>query len=91
MRKLLRGIGLTHVDDLFAAGEGDSRNETLQAMEKELRLTIKRGEFRFCGKNVKQEDGNISLNQMDAVEAIDYLLLPNDRRLRPSSPLTENG
>ena len=58
-------------------------------MEKELHLTIKKDDFRFCGKNVKQNKEKVSLNQMDAIEAVDYMVLPGDRRKSPSSPLTE--
>ncbi|CAE7548475.1 RE2, partial [Symbiodinium necroappetens] len=85
----LLGVLITHVDDLYAAGEGEKFLGTIHSMEKELHLTIKRGEFRFCGKNVKQDDQKVSLNQMDAIEAIDFMLLPTDRRKSPSSPLTE--
>ena len=46
---------ITHVDDLYAAGEGKKYNETIASMEKLLHLTVKKGEFRFCGKNVKQD------------------------------------
>ncbi|CAJ1436956.1 unnamed protein product [Effrenium voratum] len=37
----LQGIMITHVDDLFAAGEGKAYDESLKVLEKELHLTIK--------------------------------------------------
>ena len=86
---VLLGILITHVDDLYAAGEGKKYNETIASMEKLLHLTVKKGESRFCGKNVKQDSERVSLNQMDAIEAIGCMVLPGHRRKSPSSPLTE--
>ncbi|CAE7722529.1 GIP, partial [Symbiodinium necroappetens] len=86
----LLGILISHVDDLFSAGEGKRYNETLNEMETELHLTVKRGTFRFCGKNILQKGGEIFIDQMDAIEGIDYVLLPTDRRKAMNSPLTES-
>ena len=64
----LQGILITHVDDLFCAGQGDVYHQTLKSMETELHLKIKHKEFRFCGKNVKQlDDFTIQLDQLDAI------------------------
>ena len=38
----LQGVLVTHVDDLYAAGEGKAYHETLAIMETELHLTIKK-------------------------------------------------
>ena len=84
----LLGVVVTHVDDLFSTGEGEIYEATLREMEVELHLTVKRGNFRFCGKNVRQENGEIFLDQMDAVEGIDYMIFPKDRRKCVNSPLT---
>ena len=85
----LLGVMISHVDDLYSTGEGEAYDNTLRELEGELHLTIKRDTFRFCGKNVKQVDGEIFLDQMDAIEGIDYMLLPTERRKHLSSPLTE--
>ncbi|CAE7726450.1 unnamed protein product, partial [Symbiodinium necroappetens] len=62
---------------------------TLMALEKELYLKVKRQEFRFCGKNVKQKDNTIAVDQFDAIESIDYMLLAPARRKLPNATLTE--
>ena len=85
----LLGVMISHVDDLYSTGQGKAYEGTLRELEGELHLTVKRGSFRFCGKNVKQVDGEIALDQMDAIEGIDYMVLPTDRRKCPNSPLTE--
>ena len=85
----LVGIMLSHVDDLLAAGEGDDYEATLTALEKELYLKVKRQEFRFCGKNVKQKDHTIAVDQFDAIESIDYMVLAPARRKLPNATLTE--
>ncbi|CAE7745994.1 RE1 [Symbiodinium sp. KB8] len=84
-----KGILVTHVDDLFSAGEGEKYEATIAEMEKELHLKVKRGEFRFCGKNVHQTEDAIILDQYDAIEGVDYFLLDKDRRKQVNAPLTE--
>ena len=86
----LLGVLISHVDDLFSTGDGKAYHATLDEMETELHLTIKRGNFRFCGKNVLQENGEIFIDQMDAIEGIDFMLLPTDRRKAVNSLLTES-
>ena len=85
----LEGILLTHVDDLYSAGEGEDYHGTLKELEKELHLKIKHESFRFCGKNIVQKEGGIEVDQYDAIEGIDYMLLETERRKVPGSPLTE--
>ena len=85
----LIGVMITHVDDLFSTGEGSSYEATLTEMETELRLKIKRSEFRFCGKNVVQRGGNVEIDQYDAIEGIDYMVLEASRRKQPNAPLNE--
>eukprot|EP00435_Cladocopium_sp_Y103_P014041 s2039_g3.t1 len=87
----LCGILITHVDDLFCAGEGQQFHDSIEALEKDIHLKINKGKFRFCGKNVFQrEDFSIEVDQYDAIEAIDYMVLSGDRRKMVNSPLTES-
>ena len=86
----LLGVLITHVDDLFSAGEGPEYEATIKEMEVELHLKVKKGEFRFCGKNVVQKEGYIELDQFDAIESIDYMALSADRRKQLGSPLSES-
>ena len=85
----LEGILLTHVDDLYSAGESENYYGTLKELEKELHLKTKSGEFRFCGKNIVQKENGIEVDQYDAIEGIDYMVLEPERRKAPGSPLTE--
>ena len=85
----LVGVLITHVDDLFCAGEGKVYQDSISAMEKEIYLKVSHREFRFCGKNVKQHsDGTIELDQFDAIESVDYMPLTKDRRSCINAPLT---
>ena len=86
----LCGILITHVDDLFCAGEGKQFHDSIEAMQKDIYLKINKGKFRFCGKNVFQRDDfSIEVDQYDAIEAIDYMVFAADRRKMVNSPLTE--
>ena len=81
---------MTHVDDLYCTGVGKKYEGSMSSLEKEIYLKKKSGEFRFCGKNVKQNvDGSISLDQMDAIESLDYMVLRKERRSLMNAPLTE--
>ena len=86
----LKGILITHVDDLFCAGEGAEFKNTIDLMEKEIYLKVKKEDFRFCGKNIIQKDGNIEIDQYDAIEGVDYMTLSRDRRQQVNAPLTEH-
>lgn len=85
----LRGVLITHVDDLFCAGEGDEYLKGIKLMETEIHLKVQHREFRFCGKNVKQfDDYTIQLDQLDAIESIDYMVLSKERRGMVNAILT---
>ena len=51
---------------------------------------MKTNEFRFCGKNVIQKEGRIELDQYNAIESIDYMVLASERRKQLGSPLDES-
>ena len=85
----LVGICLSHVDDLFSAGEGAKYEGSLSKLEKELHLKVQRGKFRFCGKNLVQEGWDIEVDQFDAIEGVDYMVLDKGRRKQPNLPLNE--
>ncbi|CAE7041145.1 unnamed protein product [Symbiodinium sp. CCMP2592] len=85
----LLGVMISHVDDLYSGGEGKTYNDTISEMEVELHLKIKKGEFRFCGKNVAQREGCIFLEQYDAIEGVDYMVLEASRRKQLNAPLSE--
>ncbi|CAE7252473.1 RE1 [Symbiodinium sp. CCMP2592] len=83
----LIGIMVSHVDDLFAAGEGTEFDETITELAAKLYLKVKRGEFRFCGKNIVQkENGIIEIDLYDAIESIN---LDPSRRKQPNAVVTE--
>ena len=85
----LTGIMASHVDDLFCTGTGEKFFETIKILEKEIHLKVKQDDFRFCGKNVKRIDGRVELDQFDAIESIEYIVLKKERRTTPNAPLTE--
>ncbi|CAE7616057.1 RE2, partial [Symbiodinium sp. CCMP2592] len=65
----LVGIYLSHVDDLFSAGEGAKYEGSLAKLETELHLKV---------------------DQFDAIEGVDYMVLEKSRRKQPNQPLTED-
>ena len=87
----LVGVMISHVDDLFSAGEGMGMayDNTLKELEKELHLKVKRDEFRFCGKNILHKDGAVELDQYDVIEGLDYMELDKDRRKQVNAELTD--
>ena len=85
----LLGVLITHVDDIYACGDGEVYDKTLKEMEQELHLTVKKDYFRFCGKNIQQKGGSIFLDQMDSIEGIDYMVLPTERRKNMNGLLTD--
>eukprot|EP00435_Cladocopium_sp_Y103_P058473 s1160_g20.t1 len=88
---VLVGALAAHVDDLYATGTGEKYEKSMKFLEKEIYLKRKVGDFRFCGKNVKQNpDGSVSLDQIDAIESLEYMVLQKDRRAMPNAPLTED-
>ena len=88
--KNLTGILISHVDDLYCSGIGKLYEESMRVLEKEIHLKKKVGEFRFCGKNVKQlPDGSIAVDQEDAIWSLDYVVLDKKRRAQPNARLTE--
>ena len=84
------GIMISHVDDLFVAGEGEEFQQAMDWMTGELHLKKKTGEFRFCGKNIIQDkNGIVSIEQVDAIEGIEYQLLEKHRRKMVNATLTD--
>ena len=53
----LCGNLITHVDNLFCAGEGKQFHDSIEAMQKDIHLKINKGKFPFCGENVFQRYG----------------------------------
>lgn len=89
--EVLVGALVAHVDDLYSTGTGKKYEESLKVLEKEIYLKRKVGDFRFCGKNVKQnQDGSVSLDQIDAIESLEYMVLQKNRRVMPNAPLNED-
>lgn len=83
----LKGILISHVDDWFCAGKGKEYEDSPLAVQTEIHLKINKRSFRFCGKNLKQNDNfEIEMDQFDAIEAIDYQILSKDRRKVVNSP-----
>lgn len=86
----LCGIMASHVDDLITCGNGKKFGESMDKLTVELHLKKKEGIFRFCGKNVVQdEDGKVTIEQVDAIECLDYLLVEKHRRKTPNAKLDE--
>ena len=70
----LVGLLLSHVDDTFSGGEGAYYEEQMQKLAVKIKLTFKKGTFRFCGKNVVQlEDLSIEVSQQESVENLEYM------------------
>ena len=67
----LTGLLITHVDDLFFAGDGAAFHEAMENLAEKVQLTYKDPPFVFCGKTVAQsEDGSIRVDQEAPVAAL---------------------
>ena len=86
----LVGLLCTHVDDLFVTGEGDFFSDKMGSIEKLIHLAFKDGEFRYCGKDVKQNKTTfeIKIGQAASVDALEFVPLEPHRRKKPDAPLT---
>eukprot|EP00435_Cladocopium_sp_Y103_P062847 s520_g24.t1 len=70
---------------------GEVYMQTVKDMESEIHLKVKHREFRFCGKNLRQFDGfTIEVDQFDAIENVNYMLLSKDGRAMINAPLNAN-
>ena len=78
----LLGAAISHVDDLLLAGDGsDQWMREINRLQELLKLTLKDGSFRFCGKDIVQNpDGSITINQTPAVLALEKISLPKGAR-----------
>ena len=86
----LVGVMGSHVDDLIVCGTGEKYQSTLEKLTTLLYLKREAGKFRHCGKNlVQHDDMSVSLEQVDAIEALEYQVLDKHRRKFPNLPLTE--
>ena len=75
---------------MISCGAGEKYEKSMQDLTTKLQLKKKSGEFRFCGKNLMQyEDMSISLEQVDAIEGLEYQVLGKHRRKFPNLPLTK--
>lgn len=75
------GAMISHVDDLYCTGHGEKYEQAMKELTTEIHLKQKTGEFRFCGKNVTQlDDGHVTLEQEDAIWALEYIVLDTRRR-----------
>jgi hypothetical protein len=84
----LVGLLLSHVDDTFSGGEGAYYEEQMQKLAVKIKLTFKKGTFRFCGKNVVQlEDLSIEVSQQESVENLEYMEIDKLRRKTPEAAL----
>ena len=80
----------SQVDDLITCGAGEKYEKSMKDLTNKLHLKKKPGESRFCGKNLVQpEDKSISLEQVDAIEGLEYQVLDKHRRKFPNLPLAE--
>ena len=87
---VLIGVMASHVDDLITCGAGEKHEKSMKDLTNTLHLKKKSGEFRFYGKNLVQpEDKSISLEQVDAIEGLEYQVLDKHRRKFPNLPLAE--
>ena len=61
----------------------------MSKLSKMIHQKEKKKEFRFCGKNVVQANGTVTIERVDAIEALEYQLIEKGGRKDVNSPLTE--
>eukprot|EP00435_Cladocopium_sp_Y103_P057754 s1878_g20.t1 len=87
----LVGIMASHVDNLITCGEGPVYETAMKKLADLIYLKEKRSTFRFCGKNVVQnEDFTVTIEQVDAIEALEYQVIDKAKRKNVNAPLNES-
>jgi hypothetical protein len=82
------GMMASNVDDLLFAASGDAEKAIYKVLKGFNVDKVQEGEFRFCGKEVKQyEDFSIKVTVKDNTEKIRPITIPDRKRLiDPCSP-----
>ena len=85
----LIGLLCTHVDDLFITGNGEEFEANLETLKNKVYLSVTIGEFRYCGKRVRQDlvTYEIKIGQSEAIEAMDFIHIEPYRRKKMEAPL----
>jgi hypothetical protein len=87
----LVGIMASHVDDLITCGQGPVHETAMKKLADLIFLKEKKGSFRFCGKNIVQNDDfTVTVEQVDAIEALDYQVVDKAKRKNINAPLSES-
>lgn len=61
----LCGIMISHVDDLYTAGEGNYFEEAMKRLTKKIHLKEQKGEFKFCWQAHRPTEGRADLYRSD--------------------------
>ena len=86
----LRGIIVTHVDDLFYCGGSNFKRDVIQPILKKFKISrLKTGVFTYLGWSVTQDDDCISVDQSDYAKTIKSVDLPASRKKALDDELTQ--
>ncbi|CAK9056115.1 unnamed protein product [Durusdinium trenchii] len=90
-RKKLRGIIISHVDDLLLGGDSTAQ-ESLLTIGKELGFgSVEYDDFVYCGKRIQmQPDGAISVSMKAYHDNLSPVEIPLSRRKTPEAELSES-
>lgn len=56
---------ISHVDDLYTAGEGNYFEEAMKRLTKKIHLKEQKGEFKFCWQAHRPTEGRADLYRSD--------------------------
>ena len=90
-RKKLRGIIISHVDDLLLGGDSTAQ-ESLLTIGKELGFgSVEYDDFVYCGKRIQMKpDGAISVSVKAYHDNLSPVEIPLSRRKTPEAELSES-
>ena len=90
-RKKLRGIIISHVDDLLLGGDTTAQ-ESLLTIGKELGFgSVEYDDFVYCGKRIQMKpDGSISVSMKAYHDNLSPVEIPLSRRKTPEAELSES-
>ena len=85
----LMGLCVSHVDDLLMIGDGsEAWLSELERLKEELHLSVSEYAFRYCGKNLVQDENFvITIDQVESIDQLETIDLPKIRRQDPHALL----
>jgi hypothetical protein len=86
---VLKGMVISHVDDLLFGGDADARDLLIKLSDELGYGSLEEGKFVYCGKLFEQHpNGSISVSMKEYHENLKPIVIPLARRRTPQANMT---